>query len=606
MKAQHNENLDHIRHSCAHLLAAAVIDLFPKTKLTIGPAIENGFYYDFLFDKQEVKKVLQNRNKELKPLSENLESLNEFSFSLIEKKMAEILKNWNTFSHREVTEQEAREFYKDNPFKLELINEIVKKGEPITFYEIGGFEDLCRGGHSENPREDIKAFKLLSLAGAYWRGDEKNPMLTRIYGTCFPSQEELNQHLEMLEEIKKRDHRKLGQALDIFTISEDVGQGLILWLPNGTIIKDELEKWGKETEKKWGYHRVSTPHITKSGLYYTSGHLPYYKDDMYPPMIVDKNEEYYLKPMNCPHHHMIYKSRPRSYKDLPLRLAEFGTCYRYEASGELFGLMRVRGFTQNDSHIYCMKEQAVEEFVKVMKLHEYYYQTLGIKEYHLELGLRDPKNTKKYHGDEAMWQLAEKLMREAVKQTNIRMVEQTGSAAFYGPKIDFIIHSSIGREFAISTNQIDLYMGPRFNLKYTDTNGAEQTPVIIHRAPLGSDERFIGFLIEHFGGAFPTWLSPVQIVILPIADRHHETAKTLTKKLQDAGVRAELNNQKETLQAKIRHATLQKVPYMGIIGDKEREKGGVLSVRTRKGEDVGQVPLSDFLLMIQEEIDQKS
>ncbi|KKR09663.1 MAG: Threonine-tRNA ligase, partial [Microgenomates group bacterium GW2011_GWA2_39_19] len=466
-------------------------------------------------------------------------------------------------------------------------------GESITIYKSGNFEDLCRGGHVENPKKEIKAFKLLSVAGAYWRGSEKNQMLTRIYGTVFPTKEELDKHMEFLEKAKKRDHRKIGEQQNLFAISEDVGPGLILWLPKGNIIKEEIENFTKKTETNWGYQRVTTPHITKSGLYYTSGHLPYYKDDMYPPMKLEGEEEYFLKPMNCPHHHKIFAARQKSYRDLPIRLAEFGTCYRYESSGELFGLMRVRGFTQNDSHIYCTVDQAVEEFVNVMKLHEYYYKIFDINEYHLELALRDPKKKDKYHGDDKMWELAEKLMREAVSKTKIKMVEEVGNAAFYGPKIDFIVKSSIGREFAISTNQIDLYMGGRFGLKYTDQGGKEQTPVIIHRAPLGSHERFIGFLIEHYGGTFPVWLSPVQAVVLPISERNAEYAEKVATKLKAAGVRTELDSRSETLQSKIRDAQIQKIPYMLVVGNRE-EEAKTVAVRLRTGEDLGSIKVEEF------------
>lgn len=578
-----NSDLEKMRHSCSHLLAAAVLKLYPDTKLGIGPVIENGFYYDFEFKEPIAKEDLEK----------------------IEAEMQSIQKTWQDFAKIELSIEKAKEKVKDETYKLDLIKELEKETDKVTFYKSGEFIDLCKGNHVENASQ-IGPFKLLSLAGAYWRGSEKNKMLTRIYGTCFPTKEELEKYLWQLEESKKRDHRKLGKELGIFAISKEVGQGLILWLPKGTIIKEELEKWGKKTEEEWGYQRVVTPNITKAGLYYTSGHLPYYKEDMYPPMIVDKNEEYYLKPMNCPHHHMIYKSEQRSYKNLPLRLAEYGTCYRFEASGQLYGLMRVRGFTQNDAHIYTTPQQAVDEFVAVMKLHEYYYQTLGIKEYYLELGLRDSKNKKKYHGNEKMWELAEKLMREAVKKTNIKMVEAQGNAAFYGPKIDFIIRSTIGREFAISTNQIDLYMGPRFKLTYIDQNGKEQTPVIIHRAPLGSDERFVGFLLEHYNGAFPLWLSPVQIVLLPIADRHAKHAEKLDKELKNHGIRSTVNNRQETLQAKIREATLQKIPYMGIIGDKETaDSNNPISVRTRDGKDLGQIKLFQLLKDLKEEIDKK-
>lgn len=581
-----NENLDNLRHSCAHLLAAAVKDLWPGAHNAIGPSIENGFYQDFDMGKW---------------------TISEADFPKIEQKMRELLKSWGPFDEKEVSVEQALKDFANNPYKVELIHEFAKEGKKITENNPGGFLDLCKGGHSKNPKVELKHFKLLSIAGAYWRGDEKNQMLTRIYGTCFPTKEELEKYLWQQEEAKKRDHRKLGEQLDLFVIDEKVGKGLVLWLPKGTVVKEQLENWAKETEQKWGYVRVSTPSITKSDLYYTSGHLPYYKKDMFPPMVLDEKEEYYLKPMNCPHHHRIYASRPKSYRDLPLRLAEYGTCYRYESSGELYGLMRVRGFTQNDAHIYCTVEQAVDEFVKVMELHEYYYKTLGINEYHLELALRDPNNKEKYHGDEKMWQLAEQLMKDAVKRTKIPMVEQIGNAAFYGPKIDFIIHSVTGREFATSTNQIDLFMGSRFNLTYIDTDGKEKTPVIIHRAPLGSHERFIGFLIEHYAGKLPVWLSPVQIVLIPIAERHVEYVKTMQKTLSDAGVRVEIDDKNESMQSKIRSHTLQKVPYLGIIGDKESESKEklMIAIRTREGKNVPAMGLDEFIEQVRNEIDKK-
>ena len=581
---QSKEYLESLRHSTAHLLAAAILELYPKAKRTIGPAIENGFYYDFDFGKVKIA---------------------ESDFEKIEVKMKEIIKTWKGFEKKDVTTAEAKEFYKDNEYKIELIEEFSREGKNLTFYESGEYSDLCRGGHVNHPESEIKHFKLLSVAGAYWRGSEKNKMLTRIYGTAFSTKVELDKYLVNLELAKKYDHRKLGQELGLFTISEKVGQGLVLWMPNGNIIKEQIENWAKKTEEAWGYKRVTTPNITKSGLYHTSGHLPYYKDDMYPPMkLDDSEEEYFLKPMNCPHHHMIFDAQQHSYRDLPLRLAEYGTCYRYESSGELFGLMRVRGFAQNDSHIYCTEDQAVDEFVKVMKLHEYYYKTLGIADYHLELALRDPNDKEKYHGNEEMWIKAEKLMREAVKQVDIPMVEEIGSAAFYGPKIDFVIHSKIGREFAISTNQIDLFMGERFGLKYTDKNGTEKTPVIIHRAPLGSHERFIGFLIEHFGGAFPTWLSPLQVKILPISEKHLDYARETLKSLKGAGIRVELDERSETLGNKIRNAQNEKVPYMLVLGDKEIENDEI-SVRNRLGEN-STMQLSKFIEDISKEINNKT
>ncbi|KRT67498.1 MAG: threonyl-tRNA synthetase, threonyl-tRNA synthetase [candidate division WWE3 bacterium CSP1-7] len=559
------KNLETLRHSAAHLLAAAVKQLWPSAQPTIGPAIENGFYYDFDFGNIKIS---------------------EEDLSKIEKKMREILPSWKSFERIDVSPAEAKKEFHGNLYKLELIEELVKNKEKISIYQSGGFRDLCRGGHTDQPSVDLKNFKLLSLAGAYWRGDEKNSMLTRIYGTVFPTEEELKKHLAQLELAKERDHRKLGRELELFTVSEEVGPGLILWLPKGNIIKEELEKWAKETESAWGYQRVTTPHITKSGLYHTSGHLPYYQDDMYPPMKLKDGGEYYLKPMNCPHHHLIYASRSRSYRELPLRLAEYGTCYRYEAAGELFGLLRVRGFSQNDAHIYCTPEQAVAEFVAVMKLHEHYYRSLGITDYYLEMGLRDPKKTTKYHGDEKMWKLAEKMMREAVSKLDIKMIEKTGSAAFYGPKIDFIIRSSTGREFATSTNQIDLYMGDRFSLKYADKDGKEKTPVIIHRAPLGSHERFIGFLIEHFGGEFPVWLSPVQAIVIPISEKFTAYGRKVSEALKSKGIRSQLDDRDEKMQAKIRDAQLQKVPYMLVVGERE-EKAKSAAVRLRSGKDLG-------------------
>ncbi|OGV91684.1 threonine--tRNA ligase [Microgenomates group bacterium RIFCSPLOWO2_01_FULL_46_13] len=587
MKLDNQEQLEALRHSTAHLLAAAVMELWPKAKRTIGPAIEDGFYYDFDFAGYKSPP-------------------GEADFPKIEAKMRELVKDWKDFKREELTISEAKARYPGNSFKHELIEEFSEGGKKkLSFYTSGNYSDLCKGGHISEPSKKLKYFKLLSVAGAYWRGDETKPVLTRIYGTAWFSQKELDEYIRRREEAKKRDHRKLGKELGLFLISEDVGPGLILWQPKGNIIKEELENWAKQAEKSWGYQRVTTPNITKAGLYYTSGHLPYYQKDMYPPMKLDDGEEYFLKPMNCPHHHQIYKAKPRSYRELPLRLAEFGTCYRYESSGELFGLMRVRGFTQNDSHIYCTKEQAVDEFVAVMKLHEYYYRTLGINEYHLELALRDPKDSGKYHGDDKMWALAEKLMRQAASKVDIPMVESIGNAAFYGPKIDFIIHSSIGREFAISTNQIDLYMGQRFKLTYTDRDGSEKTPVIIHRAPLGSHERFIGFLIEHFGGAFPTWLTPVQVKVLPVTDRQLAYAKLVTKQLDEANVRAEVDEGNETLSAKIRDAQLEKVAYMLIVGDKE-EKEKTVTERRRSGKDFGAQPLKKFIESIRKEIEEKT
>lgn len=573
------KDLHPLRHTCEHVLHTAMQNLYPKLKKAMGPATDEGFYFDF--DLQD--------------------KISEADFPKIEAEMQRLIDQDLPMKQKFVTEAEAIKIFKNNPYKLDWLDGIVKRGEKISLYEMGDNVDLdlCSGPHVKSTGE-IKAFKLLSVAGAYWHGDETKKMLTRIYGTAFYSQKELDEYLKLLEEAKKRDHRKLGAQLEIFSISEEVGQGLILWLPKGQIIKDELENWAKQTEDKWGYQRVTTPNIGKTGLYKTSGHLPYYKNDMYPVMEGEKGEEYILKPMNCPHHHQIYKSKPRSYKELPLRLAEFGTCYRYEASGELFGLMRVRGFTQNDSHIYCAEDQAVEEFVSVMKLHQYYYRHLGITNYHLELALRDPKNKHKYSGNDAMWEKAEKLMRLAAAKVKIPMVISIGNAAFYGPKIDFIIASSIGREFAISTNQIDLFMGERFQLKYTDSDGQDKIPVIIHRAPLGSHERFIAFLIEHFAGNFPTWLTPVQVKILPISDKQNKYAQTIADQLKLNHIRVELDDRAEALGAKIRDAQLEKVSYMLILGNQE-QKSKTLSIRNRAGKQT-KLDIDKFIATIKQEI----
>lgn len=578
-------NLDNLRHSCAHLLAASVTSLWPKAKPTIGPSIENGFYYDFDFGKTKIS---------------------EDDFSKIEKEMHKIVQGWKTFKGNEVTAKKARELFKDNPYKKELIDEFADKRQKLTTYQSGKFLDLCRGGHVENPKKELKHFKLLSIAGAYWRGNEKNKMLTRIYGTCFPTHKELSEHLRLLEEAKESDHRKIGQELDLFATSDVIGPGLILWLPKGTIIKDELEQFGKETEKREGYLRISTPHITKEELYILSGHLPYYKDDMYPPM-KDDTGNYYLKPMNCPHTHMVYKARKHSYRELPIKYAEFGTVYRKEASGELQGLLRVRGMTQNDAHIYALENQVVDELVNVMKLHEYYYKLFGIKNYYVELALPDFKKKKdKYFNNPKGWKESVKLLRIAAKYSKAEVIEKVGTAAFYGPKFDFIIKSVTGREFGASTNQLDFGSGKRFDLRYASQDGVDITvPYIIHRAPLGSDERFIGFLIEHFKGAFPVWLSPLQIKILPISNKNLAYAQKVFDEIKENNIRVELDEKGDTLQAKIRRSQLEKVPYMIVVGEKE-EKSNDISIRLRSEKDLGSMKLEKLITIVKERIETKS
>jgi threonyl-tRNA synthetase len=437
---------------------------------------------------------------------------------------------------------------------------------------------LCRGGHIDDPQTiDPEAFKLDRLAGAYWRGSEKNNQLTRIYGLAFATKVELDTYLAQREEAEKRDHRKLGAELDLFHFDESIGKGLPIWLPKGNVIKEVLEAWAKQTEKRWGYDRVTTPIITKEDLFYTSGHLPLYKDSMYAPLEIE-GENYFIKPMNCPFHHKAFAARPKSYRDLPVRLAEYGWCHRYEDSGSLFGLMRVRGMQMNDAHIYVAKEQAVEEFVKVIKLHEYYYQALGITDYQMELALRDPKKMDKYHGDEQDWQDAERMTIEAMEQSGVPYTVVNEGAAFYGPKMDFQIKSVTGRMFTASTNQLDLYMGKRFGLEYTDADGQRKTPAIIHRAPLGTHERFIGFLIEHFAGAFPMWLAPEQVRLASVADVHIPYAQQLADKLAAADVRVYVDDSKEKVGKKIREASLAKVPWTIVIGDKEVE-GGDLQIK---------------------------
>lgn len=572
------------RHSAAHILAQAALELFPGTKLGAGPPTEDGFYYDFELPR---------------PLTDD-------DLPRIEERMREIIREDVPFIYRKFEADEARRLFADQPYKLEIIQAILsgtldpdgnqaEHGDVVlSSYRHGEFEDLCRGPHVGRTSEiDPAALKVMRIAGAYWRGDESRPMLQRVYGTLWESKEALDAYLWRLEEAKKRDHRRIGEDLDLFTFSREIGRGLPLWLPKGTIIREELEKWAKETERKWGYERVVTPHITRGELYHISGHLPYYKEDLYPPLVIDE-EEYYLKPMNCPHHHMLYKSRPHSYRDLPIRYAEYGTVYRYEASGQMHGLMRVRGFTQNDAHIYCTRESAKEEFVAVMRLHQYYYDALGLRDYHMVLALRDPKNKDKYHGDDEMWKESERLSRAAMEESGIPYVDELGAAAHYGPKADFFIRAVTGREFAASTNQLDLYMPQRFGLTYVDGSGRDQHVVVLHRAPLGSHERFVGFLIEHFAGAFPVWLSPVQARLIPVADRHVEYARKIAQRLNDLDFRVEVDAADERMQNKIRRAQLEKVPFMLVVGDREAGAEQV-AIRLRSGENLGPKPVAEFM-----------
>ena len=571
-------------HSTAHLMAEAVEDVFPGVKFWVGPAIENpqGFYYDMdLGDRK----------------------LSEHDLATLEKKMNELAKKNNPYVRKEVSKPDAIKYFseKNDQYKLELINGL-QDGE-ITFYTQGQFTDLCRGPHIPNTGF-IKAVKLTSIAGAYWKGDEKNKQLTRIYGVSFPSQKELDEHMALLEEAKKRDHRKLGKELGIYTMDDDVGQGLIMWLPNGTVVIEELEKLAKETEHAAGYKRVVTPHIAKESMYLTSGHLPYYADSMYPPMELE-GEKYYLKSMNCPHHHKIFAAEPKSYRDLPYRIAEYGTVYRYEQSGELFGLMRVRCLHMNDAHIYCSKEQFNDEFRAVNDMYLKYFKIFGIDKYVMRLSLHSPdKLGIKYVNEPELWKETETMVRNVLTESNIPYVEVQDEAAFYGPKIDVQIYSAIGREFTLATNQVDFSQGRSFKLEYTDASNKPETPLIIHRAPLGTHERFIGFLLEQYAGKFPTWLSPLQVKVLPISDKFLEYAQSVTQTLKNADIRAELDDRQEKIGKKIRDTELMKVPYMLVVGEKEMNEQKVAVRRQGKG-DLGVKSVDEFLTEIVSEIKER-
>ncbi len=570
-------NLDNLRHSAAHLLAAAVLDLYPETKTTIGPPIEDGFYYDFEFKS---------------PISEH-------DLGKIEQKMRELVKKWQSFKREEVTSDEAIKRYADNPYKRELIEEIRKKKEEITFYKAGDFSDLCRGGHCDNPSKELKHIKLLSIAGAYWRGNEKNTMLTRIYGTAFPSKEELEVFLKQREEAKLRDHRKLGQELELFFVDDLVGKGLIMWLPNGTIIRDEIERLAREKEAQYGYVRVLTPHIAKEELFLTSGHLPYYKESMYPAMQMD-DAMYYLKAMNCPHHHMIYRHKPRSYRDLPLRLAEYGTVYRNELSGTLAGLLRVRGMAMNDAHIYTRRDQIKDEFKSVIKMTQELFELFGLKNYWFRLSKWDAHHKEKYIDESENWEYAEQVIREVLKEMNVEFKEVDDEAAFYGPKVDVQFKSIVGREETMSTIQLDFAAKKRFQLAYINEEGKDENEVfVIHRAPLSTHERFMAFLIEHYAGNFPLWLTPLQVKVIPIAERHNDYATQIAQKLLKKGLRVHIDDKNESMQKKIRNAQKEKVFYMVIVGDREIESEEV-NVRMRDGKATNQ-KLDDFISTVENE-----
>jgi threonyl-tRNA synthetase len=570
-------------HSTAHLMAEAVESIFPGVKFWVGPAVENGFYYDMDLGGRQIT---------------------EDDLRKLETKMTELAARQNPYIRKEVPKAEAIYFFREkgDEYKLDLL-ENLKDGE-ITFYTQGGFTDLCRGPHIPDTGF-IKALKLTNIAGAYWKGDEKNKQLTRIYGVSFPSKKELDEYLLMLEEAKKRDHRKLGKEMGIYTMDDDVGPGLVLWMPNGTIIIEELEKLAKETENAAGYKRVVTPHIAKEKLYITSGHLPYYQESMYPPMELD-GTKYYLRAMNCPHHHKIFAAEPRSYRDLPLRLAEYGTCYRYEQSGELFGLMRVRCLHMNDAHIYCSKEDFASEFKAVNEMYLKYFKIFGIDKYVMRLSLHDPAGLgKKYVNEPKLWLETEAMVRKVLQDTNTPFVEVAGEGAFYGPKIDVQIWSTIGREFTLATNQVDFAQGRSFKLEFTKPDNHPETPLIIHRAPLGTHERFIGFLLEHYAGKFPLWLAPEQVKLLPISDKYMGYAQTVLESLKNADIRAGIDDRSEKIGKKIRDTELARVPYMLVIGEKEMNDNKISVRRQGKG-DLGIQDIETFIREAKSEIKLRS
>ena len=584
MKRYQDSQLYRIRHSTAHVMAQAVLEKFPEAKIAIGPPIEDGFYYDFDLPR---------------PLTEQDQIE-------IEKRMREIIREGHDFIRREVSAKEARALFKNQPYKLELIDGLERGGvdeygektdEPVVIstYRQDTFEDLCRGPHVANTREinpDAISITFKAPAGAYWRGDENREMLTRIYGTAWETPEQLHEYLELIEEAKKRDHRRIGQELGLFTFSQLVGKGLPLWKPKGAVLRDLLERFLREVQLSRGYEPILTPHIARVKLFETSGHYPYYKDSQYSPFEVE-GELFMLKPMNCPHHIQIYKDELRSYRDLPIRYAEFGTVYRYEKSGELHGLTRVRGFTQDDAHIFCTPEQLEEEFLKVADLVEFILNSVGLTDYRARVGVRDP-DSDKYVGDAASWERATQAIIACADKRGLDYTVEEGEAAFYGPKLDYIIRDALKREWQVSTIQVDYNLPARFELEYVGEDNERHRPIMIHRALYGSMERFVAVMIEHFAGAFPAWLSPVQAVLIPVADRHLDYAREVAVQLRDAGLRVEVDDSAGRVGGKIRTATTQKIPWMLVVGDRDIEKSAV-SVRLRSGEDLGAMHVVDFI-----------
>lgn len=570
-------------HSSAHLMAEALQELYPDVKFAIGPPIENGFYYDIdLGDRK----------------------LTDAELPVIEKKMKELAKAKERFSRKEISKKDALAYFteKNDPYKLELIDGL--QDGHITFYNQGNFTDLCRGPHIPHTGF-IKAIKLTNIAGAYWRGDEKNKMLTRIYGITFPAAKELEDYLALLEEAKKRDHRKLGKELQLFAFSEKVGAGLPLWLPKGAMLRNRLQEFMQKAQIESGYLPVITPHIGNVNLYKTSGHYEKYgKDSFQPIKTPHEGEEFLLKPMNCPHHCEIYKASPKSYRDLPVRLAEFGTVYRYEQAGELHGLTRVRGFTQDDAHLFCRPDQVKDEFKKVIDLVLYVFNAFGFEDYTAQVSLRDKNNAQKYIGTEENWYIAEDAIREAAAEKGLKTIEVEGEAAFYGPKLDFMVKDALGRSWQLGTIQVDYNLPERFDLEYIDSDNTRKRPVMIHRAPFGSMERFVAVLLEHCGGNLPLWLAPVQAKILPISDKFQSYAEAVQQQLKAQDIRAEIDDRNEKIGRKIRDTELQKVPYMLVVGEKEQEQQTV-SVRRHGQGDLGATTVTDFAMKVQKEVAEK-
>ncbi|HNY10403.1 MAG TPA: threonine--tRNA ligase [Candidatus Wallbacteria bacterium] len=582
-----NEALDLARHSMAHILAQAIMKVRPGTKLGFGPAIEDGFYYDFILP----------------------QPIGEADFKEIEKEMRKIIEANQKFEREELPKDAAVARLREmgQQFKIEYLEDLAKERNitSFSFYKNGPFIDMCEGPHVDTTKVIKRdCFKLDRIAGAYWRGSEKNPMMTRIYALMFETKEALDEFLKRRELAMQRDHKKLGSELDIFVIEEEVGVGLPLWMPNGTIIRDELEALAKEMEFKHGYKRVATPHITKGKLYEISGHLPYYKDSMFPPMTVDENEEYYLKPMNCPHHHLLFRARPKSYRELPYRIAEYGTDYRYEKSGQVSGLLRVRGMAMNDAHIYCMTEQVKDEFKKVLELHKFYYDLFRMGEFWIRLSFHSNDKPEKYVNNEEMWKYSEKIVSDIAQEIGIAYEVRTGEAAFYGPKIDFQVKNVIGREETASTTQLDFAMAERFNLEFTDASGNKQRPYIIHRAPLGTHERFIAFLIELYGGAFPTWLAPQQAIFIPVSEKFNEYCYKLANMMTDGFMRVEVDDSSDSFNKKIRNNTKRKCPNLLIVGGKEAEES-LVTWRRYCTPDQKTMKFDDFHKIIRQMIDKR-